>query len=697
MLRTFLTVPLFLAACAHAQPVNGFRAQVEADWLLQAQVEAENGADRKITPETDAAGGCDGIKTGKWGFHTDLDENPWWQVDLGEPRPIQALTVWNRCDGVAERSYGLVAQLSDDAAAWRTVYTHDGAPFGGQLDGKPLRITLTGQQGRFVRLTLPGKTFLHLDEVEVFGPGGPAINIALHRPASQSSVSRWSANNLPPAPIDWVAKAREAIARCADSDALKQLASEAEACDDQEAGKALYLKARWAARRTLLAGPLLDFDAILFAKRVPGSFSHMSDQYYGWWSRPGGGLYILSGFKGDSPTLECISDSFQHQGSFMRPMLSYDGTKVLFAWCRHYPELRAEQDKLNKANVPEDAFYHVFEMNIDGTGLRQLTRGKYDDFDARYLPGGRIVFLSTRRGRHIQCGRESASQTLSVADQPDSYVRCGGGPERPVAVYTLHTMAADGTDMNAISPFEMFEWTPSVAYDGTILYSRWDYVDRDNMPYMSLWSIRPDGSNARIVYGNYTHSPHCTFEPRCIPGSNKIIFTASGHHAQTMGSLVLCDPTVGSEGEAPLTRLTPHVLFPEIEGWSRSYYAHPWPLSERLHLVSWGREDQVRQGTVRPENGMGIYLFGRIRRPRTASPRPRHILRLAYPRTHSRTAPRARRFRRRPRASGRTFPSHRRVSWSQGRQPRRRQELTRCGSARQDPSHHELPHHGHHA
>ena len=29
-------------------------------------------------------------------------------------------------------------------------------------------------------------------------------------------------------------------------------------------------------------------DDILFVKRVPGSFTHMSDQYYGWWSRPGG-------------------------------------------------------------------------------------------------------------------------------------------------------------------------------------------------------------------------------------------------------------------------------------------------------------------------------------------------------------------------------------------------------------------------
>jgi hypothetical protein len=290
-------------------------------------------------------------------------------------------------------------------------------------------------------------------------------------------------------------------------------------------------------------------------------------------------------------------------------MLSYDAKKVLFAWCRHYPKLAAQKNKLDKNNVPEDAFYHIFEMNIDGSGVRQLTHGKYDDFDARYLPDGRIVFLSTRRGQFIQCGRGSAARTIEQKDLPDCYVRCGGGPERPVAVYTLHTMNSDGSDLCAISPFEMFEWTPSVADDGSILYSRWDYIDRDNQPYMSLWAINPDGTNARLVYGNFTHGPNCTFEPRCVPGSRKIVLTGSAHHAQTMGTLVLLDPAEGLEGETPLTRLTPAIPFPEVEGRSEMFYANPWPLSERFHLVSWGVEHLVREGAHRPPNGMGIYLF----------------------------------------------------------------------------------------
>jgi hypothetical protein len=407
---------------------------------------------------------------------------------------------------------------------------------------------------------------------------------------------------------------------------LARLKQQLAALPTDESAKPLYLEARRLQRQLALRNPLLhQFDTLLFTKRVPGSFNHMSDQYYGWWSKPGGGIFLLRNVTSDSPTEVCMTTSFKAPGSFLRPTLSYDGKKVLFAWCRHYPHLAAEPNKLDKANVPEEAFFHLFEMNLDGSGLRRLTRGKYDDFDGRYLPDGRIVFLSTRRGQALQVGRESAARTVASPDLPDCYVRCGGGPERPVAVYTLHAMNTDGSDLIAISPFEMFEWTPEIARDGRILYSRWDYIDRDNMPYMGLWAINPDGTDARMVFKNYTKAPHCVFEVKPIPGSHKLIFTGSAHHAQTMGSLVLLDPSAGLEGGEPMTRLTPEVAFPEIEGWPKTSYANPWPLSERFHLVAWGGEGYLVQGkpgwdrwnaVQRPPNGMALYLYDAATRTR---------------------------------------------------------------------------------
>ncbi|MFO7973657.1 MAG: discoidin domain-containing protein [Candidatus Hydrogenedentota bacterium] len=604
------------AVLAQAQEID-FRAQVEADWLIQEEYRYGS-QPNEITPESDAAGACDGIKDGEWGFHTDLEDAPWWQVDLEAEHAIARVVIWNRCGGVAGRAAHLKLLGSSDGASWQEWYAHDGTVFQGFTDNAPLTVELDGKPARIIRIELPDRNYLHFDEVEVFGTEAEDTNLALHRPALQSSISKWSESHRVMRPVDWAERCTRVLRhteafldelqaeRIDVSDARKTFAQLAarEACEEA------YLEARWFQRKLTLAHPLLSFDRIFFAKRLPGTFNHMSDQYYGWWSRPGGGLYVLSDFANpEGPSLEWLSASMGQEGSFLRPILSYDATKALFAWCRHYPGLADEPDKLNKDNVPEDAFYHVFEMDLPTQEVRQLTRGKYDDFDARYLPGGDIIFLSTRRGQFVQCGKASAQQTLSNPAMPDAYVRCGGGPERPVAVYTLHRMNADGGDLCAISPFEMFEWTPSIAHDGRILYSRWDYVDRDNMPYMGLWSINPDGTNSSIVYGNFTHEPHCTFEPRSIPNSSKIIFTASGHHAQTMGSLVLLDPSVGTEGKAPVTRLTPEVVFPEIEGWPETYFANPWPLSERFYLVAWGKADSVSQGGRMSGNAMGIYLF----------------------------------------------------------------------------------------
>ena len=118
---------------------------------------------------------------------------------------------------------------------------------------------------------------------------------------------------------------------------------------------------------------LLDFDTILFTKRVPGLYNHMSDQYFGWWSRPGGGIFLLKNFKSDQPQTVCLTDkTFTEPGSFLRPMISSDAKKVIFAWCKHYPNLAAERNKLNKTNVPDDAFYHIFEMNLDGKSWVKL-------------------------------------------------------------------------------------------------------------------------------------------------------------------------------------------------------------------------------------------------------------------------------------------------------------------------------------
>jgi len=206
--------------------------------------------------------------------------------------------------------------------------------------------------------------------------------------------------------------------------------------------------------------------------------------------------------------------------------------------------------------------------------------------------------------------------TLQNKELPECYVRCGGDDWRPVAVYTLHTMNTDGSDMRTISPFEMFEWTPAIANDGTIIYSRWDYVDRHNMPYMGLWRVNPDGTQPVHFYGNYTQNPQSMFEPRPIPGSSKMVFTAGAHHANNGGSLVLVDVTRGEDGHQSIVRLTPEVPFAESETsgnggvWLQHYYASPWPLSETFYLTAWSwRGLRTHFGQNDDGARMGAYLY----------------------------------------------------------------------------------------
>ncbi|MGQ9697656.1 MAG: HzsA-related protein [Armatimonadota bacterium] len=599
-----------------------WRRLVEADWAAQDQHRTALGM--PVSTREDAVGGCDGVKDGRYGFHTGAEPNPWWQVDLGTVIPIHRIVIYNRCDA-ADRAARLTISLSDDGKQWLRAYQHDGSSFYGYTDGKPLVVTPGGTRARFVRISLPHTGYLHLDEVEVYTADG--TNAARGHPADQSSTSQWSVRKpIPgrtPYPLDEVLQrgrrlAADLSAAGVDVRRYTQALSEVEREHkrenlDQPAQRRLYLKARWAVRGLVFSNPLINFDRVLFVKRVPGSYSHMSDQHYGWWSRPGGGVFILEGIHSGSPRVRCLTETMP-VGSFLSPDLSYDGKKVLFAFCRYYPHVAGLPNKVDKSSIPEDAFYHIFEMNLDGSGLRQLTHGRYDDFDARYLPNGDIVFLSTRRGQFVQCGASTSAATAQ-ATMPDSYVRCGGDAWRPVAVYTLHVMDKNRSSIRAISPFENFEWTPSVADDGRVLYARWDYVDRDNMPYMSLWATNPDGTHPQIVYGNFTRNPHCIFEARCVPGSRKIIFTASAHHSITGGSIVMLDPSKGTEGPEVITRLTPEVCFPESEGWPKSYYANPYPLSEKYYLVSWSNLPLNSEGGANPPNAMGIYIadvFGNL-------------------------------------------------------------------------------------
>lgn len=137
----------------------------------------------------DAAGGCDGIKDGHYGFHTEKEQDPWWQIDLGDTVALSGVVIYNRCNDkdMEKRADRIRVLLSEDGKSWTQEYEHKGPSFFGHSDQKPLKVPLAGKTARYVRLQIPVYDYFHLDEVEVYEKGN-SKNIAVGKPAEQSSV-----------------------------------------------------------------------------------------------------------------------------------------------------------------------------------------------------------------------------------------------------------------------------------------------------------------------------------------------------------------------------------------------------------------------------------------------------------------------------------------------------------------------------
>lgn len=364
----------------------------------------------------------------------------------------------------------------------------------------------------------------------------------------------------------------------------------------------LWLKAHTLRRQIALSNPLVNTGPLLFAKHVSSFFSHQLTQYYGRCARPGGGLFVLEN-PGTSMKCRPITSGQLQEGSYMQPEVCYDADRILFAYC-------AAPSVPNWDDVApfRGRRYHLFEVQPDGSGLRQLTDGQYDDFSPRELPNGKIVFISTRRGGFHRCGRG------------------------PCDVYTLALAEADGSNPHPISFHETNEWDPAVLADGRLIYTRWDYVDRNAVHYQQLWTTRPDGTSPMAYYGNNTFNPVGVWEAQQVPGSPLIMATAAAHHAMTAGSIILVNRTKGVEGQEPLQRLTPDAPFPESEThvipsnwhapgspaeyitpeeerrWPGHCYRTPYPLSEKFFLAAYSFDPLIGEPAANKANMFGLYL-----------------------------------------------------------------------------------------
>ncbi len=607
--------------------------------------------------EADAAGAVDGVKGGGFGFHTERQANPWWQVDLEQRHALDRVLVFNR-GSAQERARYLVLLVSDDGVRWRDVYTHDGSVFGDSAGKKPLVIDLDGCEARFVRVQIRDNNWLHLSEVEVYGEADKKVNLARGRPARQSSVSTWSRRKpVDPATVrfdrDDIPVAREIIGELiakagSQGDALyKELQAlvKADYKPDSPAWVSLYARASVIVEKKERIRTSLELLNIPALKRA---IADLKETYPNQYARADQYLARLTAFekelpeltkrlmKGDAQAEKRLGRiiALKREALLSNPLIDFDRLILIRRsanrlglpanWqgncsvaAKGYDNeivtlslerLDGEMERLYRPGASEfvgDIDLHfnadkmlfsmpgshdrwqIWEMGVDGSDLRQVTRGEeidVDNYDACYLPDGRIIYGSTAPMTGVPCVRGSSQ------------------------VANLYIMDADGGNVRQLCFDQDHDWCPAVLNNGRVLYQRWEYTDTPHSNTRMLFHMNPDGTAQMEYYGSNSYWPNSIFYAKAVPDHpTKVVGIVTGHHGVArMGEMVIFDPAMNRHEASGVVQRIPGfgqevepVIKDQLVNDSWPKFLHPYPLSQKYFLVS-------AQPT--PSSAWGVYL-----------------------------------------------------------------------------------------
>jgi len=342
----------------------------------------------------------------------------------------------------------------------------------------------------------------------------------------------------------------------------------------------------------LLSNPLLNFKKLLLLKRRQGQLGlPVNHKCNSGIERTGydNEIAVLAPVRPDGK----LQTLFRPQGGkYVGEMdLHFDADRLLFT-------------------MPKGSSWQIFEIKSDGSGLRQVSRtpagllrphrlasqpeavGYVDNFDACYLPDGRIVFAST------------ASYTG---------VPCWHGKERACSIYLMDD---DGGNMRQLCFDQDLDLHPSVLPTGQVIFSRWDYTGPMHMYLRPLMVMNPDGTGQRALYGSNSYWPNALYFPRGIPGApSKIIAIIAGYHGvPRMGELGLLDITKGWQQADGVVQRIPGrgkpvktVIRDNLVDKSWPKFLHPYPLSDPSTGLGAGKYLLVAS-QINRKSPWGIYL-----------------------------------------------------------------------------------------
>lgn len=238
------------------------------------------------------------------------------------------------------------------------------------------------------------------------------------------------------------------------------------------------------------------------------------------------------------------------------PCVSFDGTKVMFS-------MRA----------PGQSNRNIWEINADGTGLRQITSGGGHDFDPLYLPDGSIMFTSSRAGAMDEYNHSPTEN--------------------------LYTCNADGSDLKRVSFNMSDDFDPTLMPDGRVIYTRWEHFGTMNR--FPLFFCGQDGTRPFHEFGphdrNFFH-PQATPDGRIIAIESTMVNEDAGPIAVLKLEMGPADPA-DADHDKNWNRLTPQV---NTDGapWAYGAFKYPMPIGDGLYVVSYtlpaAEDEQVDYG-----------------------------------------------------------------------------------------------------
>jgi hypothetical protein len=293
----------------------------------------------------------------------------------------------------------------------------------------------------------------------------------------------------------------------------------------------------------------LDFDKILYIKRE--TFRGGETHYYDYFQMQTGismtgGIYIYDLGTGQETEINTGLGA----GIYNTLDISFDGKKIVFDF------------------MPSGQSFRLYEINLDGTGLVQLTSpsSAHHDITPCYLPDGGIAFSSSRPEFSVPCNVEGV---LNV----------------PI----LHKIDGDGSNLRRLSEGAISEFDPAVMNDGRIIYARWEYVDKPSLTIKCIWAMNPDGSNSQEVYGNDICFPPSFITPQVIPGNDNLVMMIGTSHYMggPMGMVIQLDTRQNIRTTEPMNYVTQISITGEMfDNPSDPMFKDLWPIREDLYMVS---------------------------------------------------------------------------------------------------------------